>query len=104
MATFTNVSGSVNLNTAFAKTVSTGVITTLNIPATINQAVTYTNGTGTSQCDLVYAKSLSLAATPTSLDLTSLTDLSGTSINFARVREVQIVNQSTTAGRTITVG
>lgn len=104
MATATNVSGSVNVQASFTEIITSGVISTLNLPAAITQAITYLNGTATSSVDYIYAKSLSLAGTPTTLDLTSLTDLNGGSVNFARVRELIIVNLATTAGYTLTIG
>lgn len=98
------VTGTVNLNAAFNEVISSGVITSQNIPANLLQTLSYTNGTGSGQVDLIYAKQLSLAGSATTLDLTSVTDLSGTSISFARVRELWIQNLATTAAYTVTVG
>lgn len=104
MATATNVTGTVTLNANFTEVVTSGVISTLQLPATINQTISYGNGTSTGNVDYIYAKQLSLAGSATTLDLTSLTDLNGGSVNFARVREVIIVNLATTAGYTLTIG
>lgn len=104
MATATNVSGNVVLTAQFNEVITSGVITQLNLPANISQNFTYTNGTAAGMVDYIYAKSLSLAGSATTLDLTSLTDLNGGSVNFARVRELVIVNLATTAGYTVTVG
>lgn len=104
MATVTNVTGSTTLNLNFAEIVTSGVVSTLNLPATINQTVAYGNGTSTGNVDYIYAKQLSLAGSATTLDLTSLTDLNGGSVNFARVREVVVVNLATTAAYTVTIG
>ena len=104
MATATNVSGSVGLVSGFTEVISTGVISNLNLPANLNLQYTYGNGTSAGNVDLIYAKSLSLAAAATTLDLTSLTDLNGGAVNFARIREMQIVNLATTAAYTLTIG
>lgn len=99
-----NVSGNSQASLSLTQIVTSGVVTQQNLPANINQTITYSNGTGAGAIDLLYAKQLSLAGTATTLDLTSLTDLSGASINFARVRFIWIFNLATTAGYTITVG
>lgn len=99
-----NVSGSAQAALNMTQVVTTGVVSQQNLPANINQSINYTTGTGAGQVDLLYAKQLSLAASATTLDLTSLTDLSGASINMARVRFIWIFNLATTAGYTITVG
>lgn len=98
------VSGVLNVAASFAQTVSSGVVTPQTIPANINFNLSFGNGTSAGNVDLIYARQLSLAGTATTLDLTSLTDLSGASINFARVRLVMIQNLATTAGYIVTVG
>jgi hypothetical protein len=54
------------------------------------------SGTGADQASKKYAKTLSLAATPTVLDLTSLVDAEGNAISFAAVRWIKVTNLSTT--------
>lgn len=98
------VTGTVNLNAGFTQVVTSGVPSSLSLPALVNQSYAYANGTGAGQCDLFYAKILALAAAATTLDLTSLTDLNGAAINFARVREILIINQAVTAAYTLTLG
>lgn len=102
----TNVTGSVNFQASFTEIIPTtaGIITQLNLPVAINQLLSYGNGTATGQVDLIYGKTLALAATPTTLDLTSLTDLNGAALNFARIRELIIVNLAVTAGYTLIIG
>lgn len=97
------ISGNITFNAAFTEAVSTGVITPYQIPATIAANLSYGTGTGSNQVDTMYGKQLSLAATPTTLDLTSLTDPAGISITFARVREFIVVNLSTTAGQDVKI-
>lgn len=104
MATFTNSSGNSNCNFGFSEIITTGVINSLKLDAAINQNIAYGNGTAAGMIDLLYGKVLSLAGSATTLDLTSLTDLNGAAINFARVRELIIVNQAVTAAFTVTVG
>jgi len=97
------ITGTVTTNAAFVESVSSGVINPYQIPANIVGSLTYTNGTASNQVDTLYAVSLSLASTTQTIDLTSLTDPAGVSINFARVREIWVVNTSTSAGFTLNV-
>lgn len=99
-----NVSGNVNLTASFTETISSGVVTTQSLPASITQGLSYSSGTGPGQCDLLYSKQLSLAGSATTLDLTSLADLAGSSYSFARVRELIITNLASTGGYTLTIG
>lgn len=99
------VSGTVQLKTDLDQTVSSGVVSAQNLPATLSVTTSYANGTGANQVDLIYAKQIALvASTPQTLDLTSLTDLSGASINFARVRVLDLQVVTTTSGDNVTLG
>jgi hypothetical protein len=64
----------------------------------------YGNGTTAGNVDLIYAATLTLSATPTTLDLTSLTDPLNGAVAFARVREFYLRNNATTDGWTVVVG
>lgn len=97
------VTGQVTFNASFAESVTTGAVVNYQIPATVSANLTYTNGTASNQVDTIYARQISLAATTTTLDLTSLTDPAGNSINFARVRELIVQNLSATAGRDVKI-
>ncbi len=101
---FSVTSGVINTNYAFTELISTGLITPNTLAATINRNITYGNGTGSGQYDMLYAEKLTLAGTPTTLDLQSLTDLNGAALNFLRIREFIIQSQATTAAYTLTVG
>jgi hypothetical protein len=59
------VAGTDSLSAGFNQTVSTGVVTTQTIPASISLSTSYTNGTAAGKIDALYAKQLTLAATPT---------------------------------------
>jgi hypothetical protein len=96
------VTGSVNMTASFAE-VATGGITSNLLSQVISKINTYTNGTGSNQVDTIYAATLSLAATPTTIDLSTLTDPSGASINFARVREFIVQNTDAAAGHDVTL-
>lgn len=87
MATFTNVSGQLFFSSSFGEALSTGLISPYAIPELYNETENYTNGTGAGQIDLWYPQKVVLAATTMTMDFTSLTDPSGTAINFARIRE-----------------
>ncbi len=101
---FSNAVGTINYNASFTEAVSTGLVTSQTLAATINRGISYGNGTGSGQIDMLYAKQLSLAATPTTLDLQSLTDLNGAALNFLRIREMIIQTLATTAAYVVTVG
>ena len=98
------VTGNLNINAAFSQTVSSGVIGSYSVPANLQLSQQFANGTGSGQVDLCYAAKLSLAGSATTLDLTSITDVSGATVNFARVRLIVVQNLATTAGYTVTVG
>lgn len=98
------VTGSVGLNVAFSETISTGLLTALNLPAAINVQQSFTNNTtGALTVDQIHAKVYNLAATTTTIDLTSLTDLNGNAMNFARVRLFLAYNQDTTTSHVVTI-
>lgn len=98
------VSGNANVQVSVTQTVTAGLVTTQQLPASITSLVNYTNGTGAGQINLCYAKALTLNATPTTLDLTSITALDGSTVNFARVRELFVLNLNSTGGQIVTVG
>lgn len=99
-----NVAGSVNLLMSFQEIISSGLLTSLNLPANVTQQLTFTNATtGALTVDQIHAKVYTLAATPTTIDLTSLLDLNGNTMNFARVRMFFVYNPHTTAANVVTV-
>jgi hypothetical protein len=65
---------------------------------------TFSAGTAANMADLIYATTLTLSATPTTLDLTSLTDPLGVAVAFARIRGLYIRNNATTDGWNLTIG
>lgn len=93
------VTGTVQLVTGFNQTNTSGLVTTQTLPASISLTTQYANGTGAGQINLIYAKQLIfVASTPQTLDLTTLLDLSGASVNFARVRELVVQVVTATSG------
>jgi hypothetical protein len=99
------VTGATQIVSGFNQAVTSGVVTAQTLTASISPSSQYTNGTGAGQVDLIYAKQLVfVASTPQTLDLQALTDLSGASINFARVREIVLQVVTTTAGFNVTLG
>jgi hypothetical protein len=97
------VTGTSNLISSFTETSPAGLILTQQLTTAISQLIQYGNGTSAGNVDYVYGKTLTLAGSATTLDLTSLTDLFGGSINFARVRFFAVQNLSTTAAQTVTI-
>lgn len=94
MATATNVAGTSAMNLGFVETITSGVVTTLTLPATINQSITYSNGTTALSVDLIHAKQYTLNAAATTIDLTSIADLNGSTVSFTRIREFVVQNLS----------
>lgn len=99
-----NVSGGTNATFSYTETITSGVVQTLQLQTGITLGINYSSGTGTQQVDLIYAKQLTLSATPTTLDLTSLADLVGSSYSFFRVRELIITNLASVGGQTLSLG
>ena len=100
-----NCSGTVVRTFTFSEFITAGYVQPQTLNASINPAgatwssVQYTNGTGSLQIDTPYCKPIALvASTPQTFNLTSLTDLDGNSIDFARVREFIVFNPTATAG------
>jgi hypothetical protein len=59
-------------------------------------------GTGAMQFNLIHVKKYSLAGSTQSIDLTSLADLSGATVNMARVRGKLLCSRATGSGYTFT--
>jgi hypothetical protein len=99
-----NVSGVCAVSLAPQLIISAGLITAATIgvsistPAVPLASITYSNGTGAGQVDLIYEAAISLASTTQTFDLTSLLAPDGSAVNFARVRELYIINYTPTAG------
>lgn len=99
------VTGTSQLSVGANQTVTSGLINTQTLPASISKTSQYSNGTGAGQIDLLYAKQLTfVASTPQTLDLTALVDLSGATVNMARIREIVIQVVTTTVDFDLTVG
>lgn len=99
------VTGLSQINVGFNQTVTTGLVKTQTLSAAIAITSNYTNGTGAGQIDLLYAKQLTfVASTPQTLDLTAIADLSGATVNMARVREVLLQVVTTTVDFDIVLG
>lgn len=104
------IKGAVTMGAAFTEILSgSGVIVPQTFQAYLNNlgsgpdTVPYSYGTAAGQGDLIYCKPLVLAASATTIDLTSLTGFFGETINFARVREAIGYNPDTTAGHDVTL-
>lgn len=96
------VGGSLNLNMqAFQSLTSLPV--TQNLTQAIQPTLSWTSGTAASSYDLLHAKTYALAAATQTIDLTAIVDLSGATVNMARVRAILAVNLSTTSGRDLVI-
>lgn len=99
------VTGNAGFNVGLNQTVTSGLVTTQTLPAAIALTTQYGNGTGAGQINLLYAKQIALvASTPQTLDLSSLADISGATVNFARIREIVIQVVTATSAFNVTVG
>lgn len=99
------VKGQIIPAASFTQTPNSGILSgnVLSVPLTLNAA--FANTGTTDNVDLLYAATLTfVASTAQNLDLTSLTDILGGAVNFARVRAIAIKMYSTTDGATLTVG
>lgn len=93
MAALTTTSGAVTINAAFSETVTSGLIVSQNLPASVSTSVNYgNNNTGATNIDLVVGQQLTLNASPTTWNLTSINTMDGTFRAFARVREFFVQN------------
>ena len=98
------VNGTINFTADFAESFSTGLITAFSLPARITRSLTYTNATtGALTVDQIHAKVYTLAAAVTHIDLTSLLDLNGNTMNLARVREFVCYNADPVATHLVNV-
>lgn len=82
-------------------------LTSLPIPQdliqALDQTVNWSSGTGSGQFDLLHVKVYSLAGATQTIDLTSLVDLSGATVNMARIRAMAVLNLATASGYNLTV-
>lgn len=102
MATVSPVTGRSTHSVSFSQTAPATVIGTPTISVGEAPAYSYANGTIALGVDQLYAKILTLvASTPQTLDLTTLTDPWGGTVNFARVRSIVLKN---TGAAPVTVG
>lgn len=65
---------------------------------------TYANGTAANQVNRVYSADLTITTSATDLDLDALTAMDGSTITFAEIVAVVVLNNSTTTGEDIVVG
>ena len=79
-------------------------LTTPNEPIAINVTKAYGAGSGANQLDEFVADNRSVAAGPETIDLTeTLANAFGVAASFTKIREITIVNKSTTAGEKLTL-
>src|SRR6202042_2996074 len=91
-----------NMNASFGQQATS--VTPYTIPAAAQFTYSYSNGTGALQFDTLYAKEITLAAAPTTIDLTNFVDAGGnTGTSFARVREFIVWNPDTNATHTVAI-
>ncbi len=101
-----NVTGGVTPNSSFSITPSSGFVSGQQIPIGFPSSLSLqlANGTAANQVNLIYAATLTfVASTPQSLDLKSLTDPLGGTVNLARVKVIMVRVNSTTDAATLTL-
>jgi hypothetical protein len=91
------VSGSFNINTSFVQTL-TGIPGAVAVAIPVNQSaqIQLAAGTIVDAIDLKYSKTLTLAAAALTIDLTTLLDVAGNVVNFAKIKTILIYNKSQT--------
>lgn len=100
----TTVTGSTRITSAAALVQSTGPLANQPVPIDNTINASFAAGTAADLVDLAYAATLSFtASTPQDLDLTSLTNIFGAAVNFARVRSILIKPLGTTNGALLTL-
>ena len=100
------VSGNTNLVFSFQQIKTAGIPGTQGITAQTGfsfSALSWANGVAANQVDLLYFVRLSLAATPTTIDLTTVLDPFGGTDVFVKGRAAVLYNASTTDGQIITI-
>lgn len=103
MASAGIVTGSITITAAFSEYITSGVVNPETLAAALSAlgvtagALSFTNGTAAGQVDTLYCKPFTLAASPTTIDLTSVTDLGAASVTFARSRLFFVFNPTVTA-------
>jgi hypothetical protein len=85
----------------FALTKSTGLPRELRLPLTGEYTNNVADGTTDNKADRIYFKKLTLAATPTDLDLQSLIDVNGDAVSFAEIIGGYVENTDTANPLTI---
>lgn len=87
------------------KNVTAGLLTPPTSSIGITESQDYTNGSGANQANAWHAKTRSLvSSTPETLDLEAdLTDDYGTTLVFTEIKEIWVVNRSSTSGQIITL-
>jgi hypothetical protein len=99
-----SITGLISINSSLAQSAPSTLPGVQAIYSTQAAQFSVAAGTGADQADTKYLQKLILAATPTVLDLTALTDCYGASISFARIKSILVVNTSTTSGQVVTLG
>ena len=98
-----SLSGSVTI-TASPTYSGTNSVSTPTVSPQISQTITFTNGTGSNQGNLLYYNQRTVTGAAETIDLTTLTDVYGTTLSWAKVKAIILINTATTAGYILTVG
>ncbi len=99
------IQGGVTPGFSFTQTGSTGFLTGTQIPLQLTLALNIAAGTAADKADLIHALTYTfVASTAQTIDLTSLTDVLGGAVNFARVRLFALRVNSTTDAASLTIG
>lgn len=86
------------------KNTTAGLLSPPTSPIGIARSQDYTNGSGANQANTWYAKTRSAAAAADVIDLDAdLADDFGTTLVFTKIKEIWIVNLSTTSGEDLTI-
>ncbi len=97
-----SIDGAVSVAVALNDRRSIGINTSANLPVNTIAGITFSNGVGVGQANILYQASLAMTSGAYALDLyNSITDSYGTTVLAARVKAIYFKN---TSAHTITIG
>mgnify|MGYP001153648961 CR=1 FL=1 len=98
-----SISGTLSVIANLIDTRAVGLNPAIKIPANLNSQISYTDGAGANQGNILYQGQRTFSGSTDNVDLSGvLTDSFGTTISAARIKGIVIVNIS--ASNSITVG
>lgn len=98
------ITGSTNIISSFFDALSSGLVSPQSRGVQPYQHIDWTPGTGPNQLDGLHSLPYTLAASPTTIDVTSLVGVGGESLVFARIRQIWAQVADANLAHIVTVG